>query len=49
MISIWGLVLASIITSLHLYQTNKRLLALQRRVFELELERDFPGYRRRAS
>lgn len=46
LMAIWILVVASIVTSFHLYQTNKRLTALRKRVFELEMDRDAPGFRR---
>jgi hypothetical protein len=45
----WLFAAAIIIQSLHLVQINKRHMALQRRVFELEMERDFPGFRRGTS
>lgn len=45
-ISIWALVLTSLITTYWLHWTNKRILKLERRVHELEMERYFPKQER---
>jgi hypothetical protein len=42
--SIWMLVAASVITTYWVHWTNKRILKLEQKVFELEMERDYPGW-----
>jgi hypothetical protein len=45
-ISIWALVLGSLITSWHLYKLGNRILKLERRVFELEMRQTYPKWER---
>lgn len=45
-VAIWMLSFGLVINAWHIYRVNKQLLALRQRVFELEMERDFPGFRR---
>lgn len=43
-VSIWMLVVASLITTAHLRWTNRNHLKLSRRVHHLEMDKDFPGH-----
>lgn len=47
-LSIWVLSFGLVVNAWHILQVSKRNQELQRRVFELEMERDFPGFRRPA-
>ena len=44
-LSIWALVIASLTASGHRVWQDHRILKLERRVHELEMDRDYPGWR----